>query len=63
LYYLGATDDKGPMLAVIFAVSELQQEKKLRANVSFLIEGEEENGSIGFYDAVEQSKVNLLIEV
>ncbi len=51
------------MLAVIFAVSELQQEKKLRANVSFLIEGEEENGSIGFYDAVEQSKVNLLIEV
>ncbi|CAI2170153.1 187_t:CDS:10 [Funneliformis geosporum] len=56
LYGRGTTDNKGPMLASIFAVSELQQEKKLRANVSFLIEGEEENGSIGFHDVVEKSK-------
>src|SRR5436305_602802 len=64
IYYLfvllGVTDNKGPMLATIFDVSELQQEKKLKANVSFLIEGEEENGSSEFYNTVEQSKVKLL---
>ncbi|CAJ0825842.1 11803_t:CDS:10 [Entrophospora sp. SA101] len=47
---------RGPMLSAIFAASELLQEKRLEANVSFLIEGEEENGSKGFYEAVEQSK-------
>ncbi|CAG8475440.1 4994_t:CDS:10 [Funneliformis caledonium] len=60
LYGRGTTDNKGPMLAAIFAVSELQQEKKLRANVSFLVEGEEENGSIGFHDVVEKSKTPCL---
>nr|CAG8483394.1 13512_t:CDS:10 [Entrophospora candida] len=56
LYGRGVTDNKGPMLSAIFAASELLQEKRLEANVSFLIEGEEENGSKGFYEAVEQSK-------
>lgn len=49
------------MIVAICAVSELQQEKKLKANVSFLIEGEEENGSIGFDKTVEKSKVTNVI--
>ncbi|CAG8662244.1 15943_t:CDS:10, partial [Acaulospora morrowiae] len=56
IYGRGVTDNKGPMLAAIFAASELVKEKKLKANVTFLIEGEEENGSVGFYEAVENSK-------
>ncbi|CAG8444891.1 387_t:CDS:10 [Diversispora eburnea] len=56
IYGRGVSDNKGPMLATIFAASELQQEKKLKANVYFLIEGEEESGSVGFYEALEKSK-------
>ncbi|CAG8668236.1 19282_t:CDS:10 [Gigaspora margarita] len=56
LYGRGVTDNKGPMLAAIFAANELQQEKGLKVNVSFLIEGEEENGSEGFYNVVDNSK-------
>ncbi|KAI8054339.1 hypothetical protein BDF22DRAFT_678621 [Syncephalis plumigaleata] len=57
LYGRGVTDDKGPMLACIFAASELQDEKSLEVDVSFLIEGEEENGSAGFPEMVEEHKV------
>ncbi|CAH1767027.1 13812_t:CDS:10, partial [Entrophospora sp. SA101] len=56
LYGRGVTDNKGPMISAIFAASELLQEKRLEANISFLVEGEEENGSKGFYIAVEQFK-------
>jgi di- and tripeptidase len=52
LYGRGATDDKGPILATLFAVSELIDEKRLACDVSFLIEGEEESGSKGFSEAV-----------
>ncbi|KAF9972154.1 hypothetical protein BGZ73_004771 [Actinomortierella ambigua] len=55
LYGRGTTDNKGPMLACIFAASELMEEQALDVNVKFLIEGEEENGSIGFFQAVEQN--------
>jgi acetylornithine deacetylase/succinyl-diaminopimelate desuccinylase-like protein len=44
-------------LASVFAVSELVKEGLLNVNVIFLIEGEEESGSIGFAAAVEQHKV------
>ena len=55
LYGRGASDNKGPILACIFAASELQEEQKLDVNVKFLIEGEEENGSVGFFQAVDQN--------
>ncbi|KAF9439364.1 hypothetical protein BGZ76_000025 [Entomortierella beljakovae] len=55
LYGRGASDNKGPILACIFAASELQEEQALDVNVKFLIEGEEENGSVGFFQAVEQN--------
>lgn len=55
LYGRGASDNKGPILACIFAASELQEEQQLDVNVKFLIEGEEENGSVGFFQAVDQN--------
>ncbi|KAI8362312.1 hypothetical protein B0O80DRAFT_409457 [Mortierella sp. GBAus27b] len=55
LYGRGTSDNKGPILACIFAASELQEEHQLDVNVKFLIEGEEENGSVGFFQAVEQN--------
>ncbi|KAL4857151.1 Cys-Gly metallodipeptidase DUG1 [Chlorella vulgaris] len=60
LYGRGTTDNKGPVLAFVYAVKELLEECKqggscLPANVVFLIEGEEENGSTGFHEAVQQN--------
>lgn len=58
----GVSDNKGPVLAFVYAVKELLEERGggrggagLPCNVVFLIEGEEENGSIGFHDAVQQN--------
>ncbi|CAO3678442.1 unnamed protein product [Rhizopus stolonifer] len=56
LYGRGTSDNKGPILACIFAVSELLKEGLLDVNVVFLIEGEEESGSVGLYEAVSQNK-------
>ncbi|ORZ15957.1 hypothetical protein BCR42DRAFT_416210 [Absidia repens] len=56
LYGRGTSDNKGPILACIFAVNELLKEGLLDVNVILLIEGEEESGSVGFYDAVNQHK-------
>ncbi|KAJ1913434.1 hypothetical protein IWQ60_009207 [Tieghemiomyces parasiticus] len=52
LYGRGVTDDKGPILAILYAAHELHQAKSLGVNVEFLIEGEEENGSAGLKEAV-----------
>ncbi|RMZ55212.1 hypothetical protein APUTEX25_005490 [Auxenochlorella protothecoides] len=54
LYGRGVSDNKGPVLAFIYAVKELlhEHEAELPVNVAFLIEGEEENGSTGFHEAV-----------
>ena len=55
LYGRGATDDKGPILATVFAVKELLEEGKLleHLNVVFLYEGEEESSSAGFRQIVQ----------
>lgn len=37
-------------------MNELVKEGLLDVNVIFLIEGEEESGSVGFYEAVNQNK-------
>ncbi|KAJ1680348.1 hypothetical protein EV182_000183 [Spiromyces aspiralis] len=52
LYGRGVTDNKGPVLATLFAVAELWRNDELDMDVVFCIEGEEEAGSIGFYDAI-----------
>ena len=53
---------QGPILAFIYAVKELQQAAArgdarggLGANIAFVFEGEEENGSGGFRDCVRQN--------
>ncbi|CAO3673109.1 unnamed protein product, partial [Umbelopsis vinacea] len=56
LYARGVTDNKGPILASVFAVSDLVKEGLLDVNVIFLVEGEEESGSIGFASAAEKHK-------
>ncbi|KAI8977252.1 WD40-repeat-containing domain protein [Mycotypha africana] len=55
LYGRGVSDNKGPILACVFAVNELLKQGQLDVNVIFLIEGEEESGSVGFYEAVTES--------
>jgi di- and tripeptidase len=56
LYGRGVSDNKGPVLAAIFAVAELVQSSQLENDVVFLIEGEEECGSGGFKEAVLNHK-------
>lgn len=56
LYGRGTSDNKGPIMAAIFACAELIGEQALASDIVFLIEGEEENGSRGFEQAVRANK-------
>ena len=56
LYGRGVTDNKGPILAALYAVAELVQNDALACNIVFLIEGDEEAGSRGFRNAVKAHK-------
>lgn len=56
LYGRGVTDNKGPILAALYAVAELVQNDGLACNVVFVIEGDEEAGSRGFRTAVRDHK-------
>ncbi|KAI9776397.1 MAG: hypothetical protein M1839_009593 [Geoglossum umbratile] len=55
LYGRGASDNKGPILAALFAVAELVSEQTLDSDIIFLIEGEEECGSRGFEKAIKRN--------
>lgn len=55
-YGRGTTDNKGPILAAACAASELLGRRALECDLVFLIEGEEEAGSVGFSDAVERNR-------
>ncbi|OOQ86633.1 WD repeat protein [Penicillium brasilianum] len=59
LYGRGVSDNKGPILASLYAAAELARTKSLRCNVVFLIEGEEESGSQGFHEAVREHKAQI----
>ncbi|KAJ1964505.1 hypothetical protein GGI12_001377 [Dipsacomyces acuminosporus] len=52
LYGRGVSDDKGPVLATLFAVSELYASGQLPITVVFCIEGEEEHGSLGLHETM-----------
>ncbi|CEL62689.1 putative di-and tripeptidase DUG2 OS=Saccharomyces cerevisiae (strain ATCC 204508 / S288c) GN=DUG2 PE=1 SV=1 [Rhizoctonia solani AG-1 IB] len=56
LYGRGVSDDKGPTLAVAFAVSSLLSRRMLDVDVVMLVEGEEEAGSAGFKGLFETVK-------
>ncbi|KAJ5669504.1 hypothetical protein N7462_010574 [Penicillium macrosclerotiorum] len=59
LYGRGVSDNKGPILASLYAAADLARTKALRCNVVFLIEGEEESGSQGFHQTVRDHKVQI----
>ncbi|EDQ85888.1 uncharacterized protein MONBRDRAFT_34060 [Monosiga brevicollis MX1] len=69
LYGRGSSDDKGPILAFATALAELQAVDRLDVNVYFLLEGEAENKSQGFREAVneilqdERLKANWLPDI
>ncbi|KAG5980184.1 hypothetical protein E4U55_004308 [Claviceps digitariae] len=56
LYGRGVSDNKGPIVAALYAVTDLIQAQELHNDVIFLIEGEEEFGSRGFEEAVKRNK-------
>jgi di- and tripeptidase len=56
LYGRGVSDNKGPIIAALYAVSDLLQSKVLDSDILFVIEGEEESGSRGFQDAIRAHK-------
>ncbi|KAG9028121.1 hypothetical protein FS842_004810, partial [Serendipita sp. 407] len=56
LYGRGVSDNKGPILAAAFAISELRRKVALGLDIVMLIEGEEEAGSRGFEDIVRRHK-------
>lgn len=56
LYARGVSDNKGPTLAAIYAVSELYRNRELSCDVVFIVEGEEECGSIGFQNVIQENK-------
>ncbi|TKA21705.1 hypothetical protein B0A50_08787 [Salinomyces thailandicus] len=60
-YGRGTSDNKGPVMAAIFACAELIQEQALGSDIIFLIEGEEECGSRGFEKAVQAANAKGLI--
>lgn len=60
LYGRGATDNKGPIMAVACAAAALLRRRSLAVDLVLLIEGEEECGSTGFENAVRMHKVRGL---
>jgi len=44
LYGRGVTDDKGPILACVFAAKALHFARELECDVTFIVEGQEESG-------------------
>lgn len=61
-YGRGVSDNKGPVLAAMFAASDLLNQGE-DVNITFLIEGEEECGSKGFAESVKTKKVLLIVSL
>ncbi|GAA5958782.1 hypothetical protein JCM21900_004760 [Sporobolomyces salmonicolor] len=56
VYGRGVSDNKGPMLAIAAAASELRAQQVLEVDFVMVIEGEEETGSAGFQDAIRKNR-------
>lgn len=59
LYGRGVTDNKGPILAVAAAASDLRRRQELEVDLVMALEGEEETGSAGFQEAIKRNRVRL----
>lgn len=59
LYGRGVSDNKGPILAALYAAADLVRSKELACDIVFLIEGEEESGSQGFHEAIRNHKAQI----
>ncbi len=51
----GATDDKGPMLSIVYAIKHLKETGQLPVNIQFVLETEEESGSKHFGQFLEKN--------
>jgi len=58
----GVADNKGHIIQNFVAIQRLIEAKKLKNNVVFILEGEEETGSVNFEDYVKKAK-NILSKV
>ena len=56
LYGRGTSDNKGPVLAALYAVADVVRKDLLEIDIVFLIEGEEESGSRDFAKVVKEHK-------
>lgn len=56
LYGRGVSDNKGPVLAALYAAADVAAEQELNSDIIFLVEGEEESGSRGFQEAIKKNK-------
>ena len=56
LYGRGVSDNKGPLLAALYAAADVSAEQQLNSDLVFLVEGEEESGSKGFQEAIRRNK-------
>lgn len=56
LYGRGVSDNKGPVLAALYAVADVLKADKLEIDIVFLVEGEEESGSRGFQSTIREHK-------
>ncbi|KAI1147680.1 hypothetical protein F4825DRAFT_133545 [Nemania diffusa] len=59
LYGRGVSDNKGPIMAALYAVTDLMQAKSLVSDIVFLIEGQEESGSRGFKETIRKYKERI----
>lgn len=57
VYGRGVSDNKGPMLAIAAAASELRLKQELEVDLVMVVEGEEETGSAGFQKAIKDNLV------
>ncbi|PWN46394.1 Zn-dependent exopeptidase [Ceraceosorus guamensis] len=59
LHARGVSDNKGPCLAIAYAAAELAKEGTLGADVTLVVEGEEEAGGCGFTEAIRAAKEQI----
>ncbi|KAF1813407.1 WD repeat-containing protein [Eremomyces bilateralis CBS 781.70] len=56
LYGRGVSDNKGPIMAAIYAAAQLNTSQALESDIIFIIEGEEECGSRGFAETIRRNR-------